>query len=210
MDSRVMEGGRREAQIVTARLELSEVEVNRGYSMMHGRAAPYGEVGLRQFYKETWADKLFDKSIRQAAKSLPLLMFHDDMTWPIGSATDWDSVPGDGLYGTWSLDDSADAQRAAKMYAAGHLKYLSVGYQPILSRLELPDAGRLDLEDSSTWGTVTRLEARLLETSIVPVPLYPSAQIMLVAGAGATLATTRRHTATTPELDRWKRWRSSI
>jgi len=211
---RLVDGGAREARIVAAGLTLSEVETNRGYTMMHGKAAPYGEVAHRFGFKEIWADGVFDESIAALSASLPLLIFHDDMTWPIGSATDWESKPGDGLYGTWTLDDSTEAQRVAQMAADGHLNFLSVGYQPVLSAGEITEASRWDPADADTWDTITRVKARLLETSVVPVPLYHSAQIMLVAAAGGVPARGGsreiRRGDSRPKLDRWRQWRSSI
>jgi HK97 family phage prohead protease len=211
---RLVDGGAREARVIAAGLALSEVETNRGFTMMHGKAAPYGEIGRRFFFNEIWADGLFDESIAGLSAKLPLLIFHDDMTWPIGSATEWESKPGDGLYGTWLLDDSAEAQRTARLAADGHLNYLSVGYQPDLSEWDINDESDWDPADASTLDTVIRLKARLMETSVVPVPLHHSAQIMLVASQGGRPKRHRadpgRHGDATPKLDRWRDWRSSI
>lgn len=212
--SRLIDGGGTEAYIVASGLALSEVETNRGYSMLHGKAAPYNEVAHRHGFKEVWADGLFDESIAGLSAKLPLMIWHDDMTWPLGSHLEWDPRAGDGLYGTWSLDRGPEAQRAAQMAADGHLGYLSVGYGPTLSRVDFDlDEGDYDLADADTWPTITRLKARLMETSVVPVPLYHSAQILLVACAGARPKRHRAgtgHAGTTPKLDRWRDWRSSI
>lgn len=212
--SRLIDGGGPEAYIVAAGLQLSEVETDRGYTMLHGKAAPYDEVAYRFGYKEVWASGLFDESIAGLSAKLPLLIFHDDMMWPLGSHQEWESRPGDGLYGTWSLDRGPEAQRAAQMAADGHLGYLSVGYGPTLSRAEFDGADETDYDiaDADSWPTITRLKARLMETSVVPVPLYHSAQILLVACAGGKAKRQRSgggHAAT-PKLDRWLEWRSSI
>lgn len=211
---RQVDGGGREARIIAAQLQLSEVETNTGYTMMHGKAAPYGEIGRRSFFNEVWADGLFDESIAGASARLPLMIFHDDMTWPIGSATDWESKPGDGLYGTWALDDSAEAQRAAKLAADGHLPYLSVGYWPTLSEWDMTDGDTWDPANADTLDTVTRVRARLMETSVVPIPLHHSAQVLLVASAGGVprrhRAEPARHADGRPALDRWRTWRNSI
>lgn len=209
---RLIDGGGPEAYIVAAGLALSEVETNRGYTMMHGKAAPYNEISHRAGHKEVWAEDVFRESVAGLSANLPLLTFHDDLTWPVGSATAWDSRP-DGLYGTWSLDDSAEAQRVARMADNGHLKYLSVGYGPMLSKLSFDNDLDYDLLDTDTWPTVERLKARLLETSVVPVPLYHSAQILLVACAGGRLKRhrgPRGHADARPKLDRWREWRSTI
>jgi HK97 family phage prohead protease len=210
---RLIDGGGAEAYIVAAGLALSEVETNRGYTMLHGKAAPYNEVAFRNGHKEVWADGLFDESIAGLSAKLPLMIFHDDMMWPLGSHQEWDSRPGEGLYGTWSLDNSTEAQRVARMHADGHLNYLSVGYGPTLSKLKFDSDAEYDLLDADTWPTVTRLKARLMETSVVPVPLYHSAQILLVACAGGRPKRHRagkEHADARPRLDRWREWRSTI
>jgi HK97 family phage prohead protease len=211
--SRLIDGGGAEAYIVAAGLTLSEVETDRGYTMLHGKAAPYNEVAYRMGFKEVWADGLFDESIAGLSAKLPLMIWHDDMTWPLGSHQEWDSRPGDGLYGTWLLDRGPEAQRAAQMAADGHLSYLSVGYGPTLSKAEFENDADYDMGDAATWPTITRLKARLMETSVVPVPLYHSAQIMLVACAGGRPKRHRAgkgHAEVRPKLDRWRDWRSSI
>jgi len=213
-ERRQVDGGGPEARIIAAGLALSEVETDRGFTMMHGKAAPYGEIAHRAGYKEIWADGLFDESIATLSANLPLMIFHDDMTWPLGHATDWESKPGDGLYGTWALDDSAEAQRTAKMAADGHLSFLSVGYWPLRSDWQITAADDWDPADADTWDTVIRHKARLMETSVVPVPLYHSAQVLLVASAGGRPTRHRaggvRHADARPKLDRWRDWRSSI
>src|SRR5262245_53500192 len=99
----------RERVIFRADLALSDVDTTFGYTMMQGRAAPYGQWTNRSWFLESFGEGLFDKSIKEAAAALPLLLWHDGMFWPIGSATEWESKP-DGLWGTWKLDGSADAQ----------------------------------------------------------------------------------------------------
>lgn len=201
-------GGGTERRLYAAALAVSDVEANAGYTKLAGRACPYGEFATRWFFQEAFAPGLFDKSINEAAAGLPLLAFHDDLTWPIGHATEWKSEA-DGLHGVWALDDSDEAQRAAKLAAAGHLAYLSVGYQPILSQWELTSEDAWDPDDAATLDKVTRIEARLLETSTVPVPLFRQAEITMVSSAERTHRG-RRHADERSELARWRRWRSSI
>jgi phage head maturation protease len=61
----------------------------------------------------------------------------------------------------------------------------------------------------NTLDLCTRVEARLWETSVVPVPLFPSAEIMLVATREST-GRPRRAGREYPQLESWRKWRSSI
>lgn len=197
-------GGQRQRQLFTAALQLSDVDTTDSFSMMEGRAAPYGEWGNRGWYLETWAAGLFDKSIKEAARNLPLLIFHDDLTWPIGSASKWDSRS-DGLWGTWRLDTSTEAQRAAQLAKDGHLTGLSVGYQPELSTWEYSDVDEWDPDDIGSLDRVTRQVARLVETSVVATPLMVSAGLTLVASAESTHRPRRSARESRPKLAAWKK-----
>jgi hypothetical protein len=183
-------------------LEFRELDTNQALTVLEGRAVPYGESTNVGWYFEQMADGVFDKSIAEAARTLPLLLWHDNRTWPIGKATEWRSVPGDGLYGVWALNDSPDAQRGARLARDGYLTGMSVGYTPVRSNWDLlgddewdPSNDRLD--------TVTRLEARLEETSLTPTPAFAGAQVQLVRSAdrrGRTAGVRRA----APELAAWR------
>jgi len=201
-------GGGREGRIFATALQLAQVETTPGFTMLAGRAAPYGEWANRLWFMETFDAGLFDKSIKEAAASLPLLIFHDDLTWPIGSSSEWKSEA-DGLHGVWRLDGSIEAQRAAQLAADGHLPYLSVGYQPVLSRWEMAEDETWDPADVSTLDKVHRVEARLVETSVLSTPAFATAEITLVRSAESTRRP-RRTTPYRPGLAEWQAWRSTI
>jgi HK97 family phage prohead protease len=192
-----------------AALQLTDVDTTRGYSMMEGRAAPYGEWTNRAWFLESFGAGLFDKSIKQAAAALPLLLWHDGMFWPIGSSAKWDSRA-DGLWGQWNLDTSADAQRAAQLAKDGHLGYLSVGYQPIRSSWTMSSDEEWDPADANTLDRVVRQEARLVEVSVLSTPAFSSATIDLVRSGERTHRPRRRADETRPVLAEWRQWRSTI
>lgn len=210
MSARTMvNGGGREVRLIPAQLQLSDVETTLDYKMMRGLACPYGDVATRWFFRERLRGGLFEKNLKESGPTRPLLLFHDDQTWPIGSSLEWDSVDDDGLWGTWRLDDAAEAQRAARMAKEGHLKGLSIGYMPILSSWEHSGAEEWDPNDISTLDIVERVEARLGEVSLVPVPLWERAGVTMVATSERTARPCRASGART-ELERWQRWRASI
>src|SRR4029078_4153856 len=108
-----------------------EVARSWAYRMMKAMACPYGDVAIRWFFREKLRAGLFDKNLKESGPARPLLLFHDDQTWPIGSSFEWDSQTDDGLLGTWKLDGSGDAQRAAQMAKDGHLTREPIGHRPV-------------------------------------------------------------------------------
>lgn len=169
-----------EGRVVPAVMELRDVEVGTGrLKYLEGRAVPYGTATDLGWYSEIIEKGAFAKSIREAANGLPLLLFHEarQLDTHIGAAERW-TEQSDGLHGLWRLDDADEAQRAARMTVDGLLGYLSVGFQPIRSTTEFDDDDRV---------TVIRHEARLLETSLVSTPAYPTATVTKVRTAEASL-----------------------
>lgn len=162
--------------------------------LMVGVAAPYNEqTPIRGEYVEVLTPGVFKKSIREAAKGLPLHMFHDHSTFPVGKSVGWEERD-QGLVGTWEflpagVDEMAD--KAYRMALEGFITGLSVGFQPIRSKV--------DPGTDTRPPVVYRQEARMFETSMVTAPAYAGAQIMLVRTAGLK--------ANRPHLDRWKQWR---
>lgn len=160
-------------------IQLRDVETTDSLSMLRGRAVPYGEDADIGFYIESFAPGSLGKSARESAARLPLHVFHDSHTYPIGSASEWDEKR-DGLYGVWRLTDEPEAQRAAKLAQAGDLPFMSVSFQPIRSAWEFRDDYNPDL---GIKDRVVRTEARLLETSLVTTPAYASATVEWVRSA---------------------------
>jgi len=169
---------------------------------LEGRAVPYNVSTDTGWYREIFAPGAFTKSIREAANSLPLLLFHDSrsMDTNIGVAVSWEERA-DGLWGVWKLSEAEHAQRAAKMAEPGEdgtppqLGYMSVGFQPIRSE---------SFYDENELLTITRHEARLLEVSLTPTPSYKDAVVVKVR---------HRETLLHPQisgrqLDGWKNWLS--
>jgi hypothetical protein len=162
-----------------AALELRAQKTPAGaYTELTGRAVPYAEWANVGWYAEQWQQGALDKSIEEAARALPLLMFHDNQTWPVGAAAEWDSN-GKGLDGRWSLDDSEEAQRAADLADKGMLTGMSIGFVPLRASWEFVDDWdpSLGLEHMDKC---TREEARLVEVSLTPTPAYAGAVVDLV------------------------------
>jgi len=192
-------------------LYAAEVEpVTRGgvVSGLQGRAVPYAVWTNRGFFMESVAAGAFDKSISEAAAGLPLLLFHDDERMPIGLSREWISRP-EALYGDWSLDEGEEAQRAGALARDGLLGWFSVGHMPIRSSWDYVAADAWDPDKGPAFmDHVTRIESRLVETSLVSTPAFASARV-LETYARTSVARSPGATAT-PRLAAWRRWRATL
>ena len=180
--------------------ELREMDGTESGSMLSGLAVPYSDefedVG---WYFERFRKGVFSKSIREAAKGLPLLMFHDSGRLPVGVSAEWREKD-DGLYGVWRID-TADpvAVEAARKARDGFLTGLSVGFSP-----SEPGTLREWREDELY---VTRTEARLLEVSLTPTPAYAGAQVQYVRSRESGSRNRPTHRA---RLAEWQQYREAI
>ena len=96
-----------------------------------GRAVPYDvEIDLG-WYVESMAPGVFAKSIRESARELPLLLFHDSnqLDTIIGRVERWEDNR-KGLDGVWLFDDDEESQRAAAKAKSGSLAFMSVQFIP--------------------------------------------------------------------------------
>src|SRR5215207_10148131 len=94
-----------------AKLELREVEISKDLTELTGIAVPYRDPADIGWFVEEHAPGSFAKSIKEAARSLPLHAFHDDVagqgsaeSWPIGYAREWVD-DADNLRGVWKILD---------------------------------------------------------------------------------------------------------
>jgi HK97 family phage prohead protease len=172
----------------TANLELRGAETD-GRTLI-GRVASYGRVYDVGPFAETLHPGVFSKSIAEAARSLPLLTMHDHSSIPIGKASKWEDS-NDELIGHWLMDTRAEAREVQRLIAEEYLGGLSVGFNPIRSQWDA----------SGAKPHVDRYEARLLETSLVPVQAYSDAGVLAMRSMGVPddPATQVVHT---PNLDR--------
>jgi HK97 family phage prohead protease len=174
------------------------------YTFLEGRAVPYDTWANVGPYMESFRRGAFNKSTSESAGPLPLMLFHgkEDL-WPIGLATRWRSEP-DGLYGTWRLNESPNAQRAAQMAQSGELAFLSIGFMPIRTLPEqvrdyAPELGEDHMD------RMTHVEARLVETSIVPTPAYADAVVTCVRSYRRPQPADPH-----PRLSGWKRYAAAL
>lgn len=159
-------------------IQIREVEKVNGFDFLHGRAVPYKKPADIGWFLEDHAPGSLSKSIKEAARGLPLLMFHNAAAFPIGRSDSWDDND-EALDGVWKLDKSEEAQRAAQLANDSMLAYMSIRFQPI----------RSDWTYASDWNPelgadhkdkVTRVESRLVEVSLVSTPAFKEATVEFV------------------------------
>lgn len=195
----------------TAPVALLEVETTANFNYISAVAVPYNDPADIGMFMEDFAPGSLAKSIKEAARSLPLHVWHDDMPMyspmtiessPIGVAHEWDD-DNNRLRGVWKLDDSVKAQRAAKLAKPDEqgrslMGYMSIRFQPIRSAWTYAEDWNPDLGPAYK-DRVTRIEARLVSVSLVSTPQYQSAAVEWVRSAEPQ----RKREAASRELDEW-------
>ncbi|MFM2437359.1 MAG: hypothetical protein RLZ55_168 [Actinomycetota bacterium] len=161
-----------------------------------GKAAPYDTwTPIGGSYFESLAPSVFEKSIKERGDRVPLMLHHQHRAMPIGKAVEWDSQP-DGVYATWEIAPTDDADEAYRMMRDGFLTGLSVGFRPVKN----------DIDTSGEVMKVRRVEAVLLEVSAVSIAAYEDATITLVRSRGQSLERSKEHL----NREAYKRWLESV
>lgn len=163
-----------------------------------GLAAPYNvRTIVGGLFAETLLPGVFKKSVTERAKNLPLMLNHQHKEMPVGKAVAWEEQER-GLLGAWEMDSRAEAREAYRLVEEGLLTGLSVGFDPILNRVAQEEDGLIH---------VSRVEARLLETSLTPIAQYEEARVLVTRTAGPP---EYAPPAPRPNLERWSKWYDQI
>lgn len=164
---------------------------------MLGLVAPYNVMADVGPFTETLKPGVFAKSIKEAARSLPLHVMHKHDEVPVGKAVGWEDTS-EGLIGDFLFDTRAEAQEAARLAEEGLLGALSVGFLPLE-----PHGSKWSRRNGKPH--VDRIEARMIESSLCSVPVYEGAGVLAmrsmgVPGDGSSLI------VPTPRLDETRQW----
>jgi HK97 family phage prohead protease len=184
--------------ISTSKYEFRTAEVE-GRTMV-GLVAPYNTVNDIGPFTEPLKPGVFAKSIREAARNLPLHVMHRHNEIPVGMAVRWEEAT-EGLLGEFRFDTRADAQEAARLAEEGFLGALSVGFLP------LPDGSTWDLDGPKPH--VDRIQARMLETSLCSIPALEGSRVLAMRSAGIPEKPTTV-IVPTPRLAEAKAWLESL
>lgn len=153
--------------------EFRAVDGTEDGKFLEGRAVPYGTWTDVGWFMEQFAPGAFAKSIREAGKSLPLLLWHDNRKFPIGVSHEWRESEA-ALDVVWRLDEKdPEAMTAARKASEGFMTGLSVGFAPVYGGSDIS-------RDDNGLDWITRTQARLLEVSLTPTPAYAGAKVALV------------------------------
>ena len=192
----------RQFRSALALIEGQAVGAGKPYRYLEGRAVPYDTLADVGWFLEQHASGSFKQSTKAGTgRGLPLLLFHENRSFPIGHAEEWRHD--DGLSGVWRLNDSPEAQRAAGAVDDGDLNGLSIGFLPIKSEWAYVDEWAPDLGPEHK-DRVTRFESRLLEVSLTPTPAFEDAEVACVR-TGFNLATRAAMTSARPlAVDAWR------
>lgn len=156
--------------------EVRDLDTNGNLTKLAGRAVPYNTPADVGGFTEEFTPGAFTRSIEQAARGLPLLVFHNDRGWPVGNSSEWRDQP-DGLHGVWDLDDTPEAQFAARRAKKGMLPYLSIRF--------MQDPGRFVFDNTRALPHFIRQSARLVETSLTATPVYIDSTVTWVRSTPA-------------------------
>lgn len=152
-----------------------------------GVAIPYGQTALvsgpdnPRPYDEVFRKGAFTKTLatKWANRPVPLCLAHHHED-AIGGAEAMEEASS-GLMGQWRLSDIQAGREAAVLIRDRVLTGLSIGFQPIQSKVtkarERSDGGERDL--------VERTEARLMEVSLCLFPAYEMAGVTAQRSEGA-------------------------
>lgn len=195
-----------------AALSLREVDSTAGGRFIEGLAVPYDVWENVGWFAERHVLGEFTATIT-AHPNLPLLLFHDSRSFPVGVADEWRDGT-EGLGCVWRMDGSEEARRAAQLARDGMLTGLSIGFVPIRSDWKFCDDDEWDPAGGiEHMDRVTRLESRLLEVSLTPTPAFAGAQVQLVrsrgAGDGKREGHGRERPAHRPRVEEARAWLAS-
>jgi uncharacterized protein len=143
---------------------------------LYGRLVPYGSPADvndgRGTYREEFAPGAFTRSIQQRGSKVRLFVQHDTRRMPIGRAVELEERA-DGLHGAFALPNTRDADDALELVTSGTVDGFSIGFRPVRDREQRGTSGK----------SVIRVEAALLEVSLVHTPAYDLATVAGVRAA---------------------------
>lgn len=187
-----MSAGQMVTESRAAALVLEDLDITDS-GFIQATAVPYNTKTDIGWFTESFRPKAFKKSIEQAARSLPLHVFHDDAaepgmdSWPVGVATEW--IDNDErLRGVWKFDTSEKAQRARALATPdvdgnAMLGYMSIRFQPLRDSWDFVPMEEWDPENG-VKDHVERIESRLVSVALVSTPAYIGATVDWVRSAG--------------------------
>lgn len=139
-----------------------------------GRVVPYGEtIEVYPGLVERFEPGSFTRSVAQRGHKVKLLTGHDHRRLPVGKATEFDER-NDGLHASFQVANTRDGDEALDLVRGGFVDSFSVGFRPVRDRQEK--------------GVTVRVEAALMEVSLVYAGAYEGAEVAGVRSADNRLS----------------------
>jgi HK97 family phage prohead protease len=170
-------------EVREGRLELRSTDVDGASMEVEGVVTTFDDwVDVGEF-AEQMSPGVFDATLSRHADDIKLLVAHNSRAIPVAKPVDWVKHP-DRLVGVWEFGSHDEAVKVHRAVQEGMLTGLSVGFNP--------GSKDADNEWSDDGAQVRRVNARLLEVSLVATPANSGAKVTQVRSAGVPADVVRR------------------
>ena len=146
-------------------LEITDIEVRETDGQHHivALVAPWNATYDAGSYAERCGKSVFDKSIQERGRNIPLMHGHDRENMPIGKSASWekDQI---GLIADFEMAPTERAREALELAKNGYVSGFSVGFVPVRNDEAKHDGRR----------HVTRVEAKLDHVALLTAPTAPA------------------------------------
>ena len=152
-------------QIEHRTLEISDIEIREDNGQHHivALVAPWNATFDTGKFVERLGKSVFDKSIQERGRNIPLMHGHDRDNFPIWRSASWEKDPM-GLIADFEVAPTDRAREALNLAKDGYVTGFSVGFVPVRNEETKLDGRR----------HITRVEAKLDHVALLTAPTAPA------------------------------------
>ena len=183
------------SEVREGRLQLRSTDVDGASMQVEGVVTTFDDWVDLGAFEESMSPSVFDATLSRHADDIKLLVAHNSRAIPVAKPVDW-VKHSDRLVGVWEFGSHDEAVKVHRAVDEGMLSGLSVGFNP--------GGKKADNEWSEDGRRVRRVNARLLEVSLVATPANAGAKVTQVRSAGVPAEVVKRAQGT-PRLDEVRR-----
>ena len=179
-------------QIEHRTLEVTDLEVREDAGEHHilAMVAPWNATYDTGDFVERFGKSVFDKSIKERGRNIPLMHGHDRENMPIGRSASWEKDQR-GLIADFQVAPTDRAREALTLAKDGYVTGFSVGFVPIRNEETKHDGRRY----------LTRIEAKLDHVALLTAPTAPAYGDAQLIAARAFDPDDEQHA---PRLAKWR------
>ena len=146
-------------------LEITDIEIREDNGQHHivALVAPFNATFDTGNFVERLGKSVFDKSIQERGRDIPLMHGHDRENMPIGRSTSWQKDRA-GLIADFQVAPTDRAKEALELAKDGYVTGFSVGFVPIRNEETKHDGRR----------HITRVEAKQAHVALLTAPTAPA------------------------------------